>query len=73
MAQMDKEWQLTQIVFHCQTVLQLWCSTCPLVFGCWELSHVIIFQAEKERTAWKAEKIHKMTTIFTDNDNLGPF
>ena len=30
-------------------------------------------QAEKERTAWKVEQIHKMTTIFTQNDNLGPF
>ena len=24
-------------------------------------------QAEKERTAWKAGQIHKMTTIFTQN------
>ena len=31
------------------------------------------FQAEKERTACKAEEIHKMTTFFTQNDNLGPF
>ena len=31
------------------------------------------FQAEKERTACKAEQIHKMTTISTQNDNLGPF
>ena len=30
-------------------------------------------QAEKERTAWKAEQIHKMTIIFTQKDNLGPF
>ena len=30
-------------------------------------------QAEKERTAFKAEQIHKMTTIFTQKDNLGPF
>ena len=30
-------------------------------------------QAEKEITACKAEQIHKMTTIFTQNDNLGPF
>ena len=30
-------------------------------------------QAEKERTACKAEQVHKMTTIFTQNDNLGPF
>ena len=29
--------------------------------------------AEKERTACKAEKIHKITTIFTQNNNLGPF
>ena len=31
------------------------------------------FQAEQERTACKAEQIHNMTTIFTQNDNLGPF
>ena len=30
-------------------------------------------QAEKERIACKAEQIHKMTTIFTQKDNLGPF
>ena len=30
-------------------------------------------QAEKERTACTAEQIHKMTAIFTQNDNLGPF
>ena len=29
-------------------------------------------QAEKEITACKDEQIHKMTTIFTQNDNLGP-
>ena len=30
-------------------------------------------QAEKERTACKAQQIHKMTTIFNQNDNQGPF
>ena len=30
-------------------------------------------QAEKERTASKAEQIRKMATIFTQDDNLGPF
>ena len=29
-------------------------------------------QAEKDRTACKAELIHNMTTIFTQNENLGP-
>ena len=29
-------------------------------------------QAEKERTACEAEQIHKMTTIFTQNDEQGP-
>ena len=28
-------------------------------------------QAEKERTACKDVQIHKMTTIFTQNDKLG--
>jgi hypothetical protein len=27
-------------------------------------------QAEKERTACKAEQIHNMTTMFTQNDSL---
>ena len=27
-------------------------------------------QAKKERTACNTEQIHKMTTIFTQNDNL---
>ena len=31
------------------------------------------FYAEKERTACKTEQIHIMTTIYTQNDNLGPF
>ena len=31
------------------------------------------FQPEKEKTACKAEQIHKMTTIFIQNGNLGPF
>ena len=30
-------------------------------------------QAEKETTACKADQIHKMTTIFTQKDNLRPF
>jgi hypothetical protein len=30
-------------------------------------------QNEIERTACKAEQIYKMTTIFTQKDNLGPF
>jgi hypothetical protein len=30
-------------------------------------------QAEKERTTCKPEQIHKMTTIFTQKDNLGLF
>ena len=30
-------------------------------------------QPETERIACKAVQTHKMTTIFTQNDNLGPF
>ena len=30
-------------------------------------------QAEKDKIAYQAVKIHKMTTIVTQNDNLGPF
>jgi hypothetical protein len=35
-----------------------------------------LFQAEKEISLCKAEQIHKMTTIFAQNDNFlhpGPF
>ena len=46
------------------------CSTCPLVFGCWELSHLIfLMQREKKNCL----QIHKMTNDFTLNDNLGLF
>jgi hypothetical protein len=30
-------------------------------------------QSEKEITSCKADKIYNMTTVFTQNDNLGPF
>ena len=30
-------------------------------------------QTKKDITACKAEQIHKVTTIFTQNGNLGPF
>ena len=30
-------------------------------------------RAEKEMIACKAEQIHKVTTILTQNDNQGPF
>jgi hypothetical protein len=42
----------------------------------WACLHVgsrDLSQAEKEITACKVEQIHKMTTIFTQKDNLGPF
>ena len=32
-----------------------------------------LFQAEKEIAAGKVGQIHKITTIFTQNSNLGPF
>ena len=36
-------------------------------FGLLEVESRDFSQAEKERTACKAEQIHKMTTIFTEN------
>ena len=33
----------------------------------------LLDQAEKEILVCKAEQIHKRITIFTQNDNLGPF
>ena len=41
-------------------------------FGLLEVESRDFSQAEKERTAFKAEQIHKMSTIFTQNINLGP-
>ena len=46
-------------------LINLWCSTFPIVVDCWHLSHSIFSHAEKERTACRVEQIHKMTTIFT--------
>ena len=54
------------------------------LFDHWGALHVLSFwllgdesrdfsHAEKERIACKAVQIQKMTTIFTQNDNLGPF
>jgi hypothetical protein len=40
------------------------------IFGLLGVESRDFSQAEKERTACKAEQIHKMTTIFTENDNL---
>ena len=37
----------------------LWCSTCPLVFGCWELSHVIFLVLRKKELLAKLSKFTK--------------
>ena len=44
-------------------------------FGFWlfRVESLDLFQAERERIASNDEQIHKMTTIFTQNNNLGPF
>ena len=42
-------------------------------FGLFGVESHYFSQAEKERTAGKAKQIHNMTTIFTQNDSLGPF
>ena len=43
-------------------VLYMWSSICLLGVESRDFSH-----AERERTAWKAVQIYKMTTIFTQN------
>ena len=40
-------------------------------FGLLAFASRDLSQAGKEITSCKAEQIHKMTTIFTQNDNLG--
>ena len=47
--------------------------TAPEIFWLLRVESRDFSQAEKERTSCKAEQIHKMTTIFTQNDNPGPF
>ena len=42
-------------------------------FGLLQVDSRDFSQAEKERTVCKAGQIHKMTTIFTEKDKLGPF
>ena len=43
------------------------------IFWLLQVESLDFSQPEKERTACKAEKIHKMTTIFTQKDNSGLF
>ena len=45
-------------------------SICALVFWLLGVESRGFSQAEKEVTACKAEEIHKMTTIFTQNQGL---
>ena len=49
------------------------CSTCPLLFGCCELSQVIILKLRREELFAKLSKLKRMTTIYTKKDNSGPF
>jgi hypothetical protein len=37
----------------------LWCSTCGLVFSCWELSHVIFLMLRKKELLAKLSKFTK--------------
>ena len=43
---------------------------CSMCFWLLEVNSHDFSHAEKERNACKAEQIHKMTDIFTQNDNL---
>ena len=42
-------------------------------FWLWGVESRDLSHADKERTASKAEQIHKMTTIFSQSNNLIPF
>ena len=57
----DKKVSLAQVLYMSSS---FW----PLGVEANDFSH-----AEKERTACKGEQIDKMTAIFTQTDNLGPF
>ena len=52
----------------------LGCSTCPLVFGCWELSHVTFLMLRKKELLAKLSKFTKWQLFSLKlNGNLGPF
>ena len=53
-------------------VKRLGCSTCVLVFGSWELSHVIFLKLSKKELLAKS-KFTKWQLFSLKNDNLGPF
>ena len=45
-------------------------STCSLLFFSWLLDHVIYLKLGKKKSIGKTEQIHKMTCIFTQNNNF---
>ena len=48
-------------------------STCPLVFGCCKLSHVIFLILRKTKVLAKLSKFTKWQPFSLEKDNLGPF
>ena len=55
------------ILFICFRKRWFRCSTCLLVFFCWELSHVIFLKLRKKELLAKLKKFTKWQTICTQN------
>ena len=53
-----------------KTLLPFRCSTSVLVFGCLLMNHVIYLKLRQKQLFLKADQIHKMTTLFTQNDDF---
>ena len=68
-----KEENTIKIGFPCPSPVGSWVLYMSFSFWLLGVESRDFSQAEKETTGCKAEEIHKMTTIFTQNDNLGPF
>ena len=62
---------LTFLPISCHPI-RFWCFTCPLAFGCCELSHVIFLKLRKKELLAKVSKFTKglKKTTYTDRNIL---
>ena len=65
--------KIYSFIFNSENVVENWVLYISFSFWLLRVESRDFSQAEKERTACKADQIHKITTSFTQKDNLGPF